>query len=241
MKIAIAQLNYHIGNFDLAFENITSEIKKAKSNLVDLIVFSELAICGYPPHDLLEQKDFIDHSIDTINRIALECDSIAAILGGPSLNTKSRGKRLFNSAYFLNNGKVEKLFHKTLLPTYDVFDEYRYFEPNDSFEILEFKGHKIAITICEDLWDKQPTNISFAKEKIYQKVPLEELSKQNPEFVINISASPFSYNQEKNREQILIRNAQKYNVPIIYANQVGAQTELIFDGASLLISKIENI
>jgi NAD+ synthase (glutamine-hydrolysing) len=236
MKIAIAQLNYHIGNFDLAFENITSEIKKAKSNLVDLIVFSELAICGYPPHDLLEQKDFIDHSIDTINRIALECDSIAAILGGPSLNTKSRGKRLFNSAYFLNNGKVEKLFHKTLLPTYDVFDEYRYFEPNDSFEILEFKGHKIAITICEDLWDKQPTNISFAKEKIYQKVPLEELSKQNPEFVINISASPFSYNQEKNREQILIRNAQKYNVPIIYANQVGAQTELIFDGASLLIS-----
>jgi len=236
MKIAVAQLNHHIGNFEQSVAKISGKIDKAKRNSVDLIVFSELAVCGYPPHDLLEQKDFIDQSVSSIKKIAEKCDTVAAIIGGPSLNTKSRGKRLFNSAYFLYQGEIKKIFNKTLLPTYDVFDEYRYFEPNDVFELLEFKGQKIAVTICEDLWDKQPTDISFAKEKIYQKVPLEELAKLNPDFIINISASPFSYNQEKNREQILIRNAKKYKLPVIYVNQVGAQTELIFDGASLLIS-----
>lgn len=236
MKIAVAQLNYHIGNYEENTSNILAAIDKAKASKVELIIFSELAICGYPPHDLLEQKDFIDHAITNLEKIASSCDDIAAIIGGPAINNRSRGKKLFNTAYFLFEGKIQQMFHKTLLPTYDVFDEYRYFEPNDSFELLNFKGKKIAITICEDLWDKQPTNVSFAKEKMYQKVPLEELSKLEPEFVINISASPFSYNQEKNREQILVRNARKYELPIIYANQVGGHTELIFDGASLLLS-----
>lgn len=241
MKIAVAQLNYHIGNFARNIEKILGEIEKAKQANAELVVFSELAICGYPPHDLLEQKDFVNEAIVAMHDLARHCVDVGVIIGGPSLNTKSRGKRLYNSAWFLYEGKVKQMFHKTLLPTYDVFDEYRYFEPNETFELLHFKGQKIAVTICEDLWDEQPSNVSFAREKMYQKVPLEELSKKQPDFVINISASPFSYNQEKNRQLILVRNAQKYALPIIYANQVGAQTELIFDGASLIIGNEGNI
>ena len=236
MNIALAQLNYHIGNFAAIEKQIVKNIEKAKSNNVDLIVFSELAVCGYPPHDLLEQKDFVEKSIETIESIAIKADSIGVIIGGISLNLNSKGKNLFNSAYFLFNGKIQKIFNKTLLPTYDIFDEYRYFEPNTEFEILEFQGKKIAITICEDLWDEQPSDVTFSKDKLYKISPLEELVKQNPDFIINISASPYSYNQCEYRRSILVNKAKKYNLPLIYVNQVGAQTELVFDGASLIIS-----
>jgi len=237
MKIAIAQLNYHIGNFDLNTSKIIDCISKSKAAGADLVVFSELSVTGYYPHDLLERKEFIEQSYRAIDRIAACCKGIAAIVGAPSINPEPRGKKLFNSAFFMYEGAVQKIANKSLLPTYDIFDEYRHFEPNKHFSVFDFCGKKLAITICEDLWDEQETQNEFGREKLYQLSPLKELSALNPDLVINLSASPFSYNQENWRKNILIKNAIKYQLPILYVNQVGAQTELVFDGGSFFLDK----
>ena len=236
MKIAIAQLNYHIGNFEKNTSKIIDYIGQAKSKGADLVVFTELSITGYYPHDLLERKEYIAQTNTALEQIASHCSGIAAIVGGPSINPEPRGKKLFNSAFFMYDCAIQHVVNKSLLPTYDIFDEYRHFEPNKSFSVFDFKGKKLAITICEDLWDEQETQNEFGREKLYQLSPLHELSLLNPDLVINISASPFSFNQENWRKNILIKNAIKYQLPIIYANQVGAQTELIFDGGSVFIN-----
>lgn len=236
MKIALAQLNYHIGNFEINTEKIISAIEKSRKDNVDLVVFSELAICGYPPKDLLERKEFVEKSIASLEKVAAYCTDIAAVVGGPSINPRPKGKNLFNSAYFISNGKIESVHNKTLLPNYDIFDEYRYFEPNTEFSLVELKGKKIAITICEDLWEKQPVDNNFAKSELYNVSPMEELSNLNPDFVVNIAASPFSYNQQDLRTNILKSTAEKYKLPILYVNQIGAHTELIFDGDSLVLN-----
>ena len=236
MKVAIAQLNYTIGDFDGNAEKIIHQINKAKLDGADLVVFSELSVTGYYPHDLLEKKEFILKAEVTVLKIAESCIGIAAIVGAPKINESELGKQLYNSAFFLADGEIKSVHNKTLLPTYDIFDEYRHFEPNSKFEIVEFKGEKIAITICEDLWDELPTANEFGKDKLYQTSPMEQLSKFNPDFVVNISASPFSYNQEGWRKNVLINKAKNYKVPIFYVNQIGAQTELIFDGGSVFIN-----
>jgi len=237
MKFAIAQLNYHIGNFQENTWKIIQHIDKARNENADLIIFSELSVCGYPPNDLLERKEFLDWTNQAIEKIVAETKGIAVIVGAPTINASQKGKKLHNSAIFINDGKIEKIVHKTLLPTYDIFDEYRHFEPNTEFEVIHFMGMKIAITICEDLWDDQPTSNSFSKSKLYITSPLDELSKLNPNLVINLAASPFSYDQEGNRKKIMQQNAKEYKLPIVYVNQVGAQTELIFDGGSMLINQ----
>lgn len=237
MKVAIAQLNYTIGDFEGNAEKMIQQILKAKSDNAELVVFSELSVTGYYPHDLLEKKEFIQKAELAVDKIASECVGIAAIVGAPRINENDRGKQLFNSAFFLADGEIKSIHNKTLLPTYDIFDEYRHFEPNKEFEIVEYKGEKIAITICEDLWDELPTSNEFGKDKLYQTSPMDELSKFNPDFVVNLSASPFSYNQEGWRKNMLISKAKSYNIPIFYVNQVGAQTELIFDGGSVFIDK----
>lgn len=237
MKIAIAQMNYHIGNFELNTSKITDCILQAKAAGAGLVVFSELSVTGYYPHDLLERKEFIDQATEALNRIAQQCNGIAAIVGGPSINPEPRGKKLFNSAFLMVGGAIRQVVSKSLLPTYDIFDEYRHFEPNRHFSVFEFGGKKLAITICEDLWDEQETQNEFGREKLYRLSPLKELSALNPDLVINLSASPFSYNQENSRKNILIKNAQNYQLPILYVNQVGAQTELIFDGGSFYLDK----
>ena len=237
MKIAIAQLNYHIGNFVQNTSKIIECIDRSKIEGAELVVFSELSVTGYYPHDLLERKEFIEQSLEALSQIASHCKGIAAIVGGPSINPEPRGKKLFNSAFFMDDGAIRHVVNKSLLPTYDIFDEYRHFEPNKNFSVFEFHGKKIAITICEDLWDEQETQNEFGREKLYQLSPIKELSALNPDLVINISASPFSYNQEDWRKNILVKNAQKYQLPILYVNQVGAQTELIFDGGSFFLNK----
>ncbi len=234
MKIALAQQNYHIGHFEKNEKLISDAIYQAKENGAEIVVFSELSICGYPPHDLLERKEFIDECIKSVEKIAKKCTDIAAIVGGPAINPNNKGKKLLNAAYFLNNGKIEQVFYKTLLPTYDVFDEYRYFEPNTSFEILNFKGKKIAITICEDIWETQPVNNPFAQSRLYPVSPMDELMKKSPDLMINIAASPFSYVQEGTRKGVVKMNAKKHNLPVIYVNQTGANTELVFDGNSMV-------
>ncbi len=226
MRIALAQLDYHIGNFEMNTKKIIDKITLAKSKKSDIIVFSELSICGYPPRDFLEFKDFIERCTQSIEEIAAHCEGIAAIVGGPSINPKREGKDLYNSAYFLADKSIKKTIHKTLLPTYDVFDEYRYFEPNTVFECIEYKDEKIALTICEDLW-----NIN--ENPLYTTCPMDELIKQEPTMMINIAASPFDYKHIEERKKALRDNAEKYQIPLFYVNHVGAQTELIFDGGSV--------
>ena len=241
MKIALAQLNFHIGNFEANRDQILKNIAKAKDQGAELVVFSELAVCGYYPNDLLERREFIDQCIGSVHQIAAHCNGIAALVGAPSINGSPNGKMLFNSAYFLKDGKVESIHSKTLLPTYDVFDEYRHFEPNREFNLIELNGLKLAVTICEDLWYNQPVFSTFGRENLYSVCPAEEYSRQNPDLIINLSASPFSYNQAKLRKDILLDNAKRFKIPIIYVNQVGAQTELIFDGGSLFIDQAGDV
>lgn len=241
MKIALSQINFHIANFEENSNSIIRDIERSKAAGADLVVFSELSVCGYPPLDLLELKDFYDKCLETVKSIASHCNGIAAIVGAPSINPNELGKNLYNSAFFLNDGKIQYIVNKSLLPTYDIFDEYRYFEPNTQFNVIEFKGYRIALTICEDLWDDQPTNNPFGKENLYTLSPMAELAKQNPHFIINIAASPFSYNKESIKKKIFIEKAVTYKLPLFYVNQVGAHTELIFDGGSMVIDSKGNI
>ncbi len=230
MKIALAQLNYHVGNFESNTKKIIEHINRAKKENAQLVVFAELAVCAYPPLDFLEFEDFDKRCIECIDLIAKECMGIAAIVGSPSKNPILEGKNLYNSAFFLAEGKIKSVVHKTLLPTYDVFDEYRYFEPNRKFECIELNGKKIALTICEDLWNVED-------DPLYIHSPMEELIKENPALIINIAASPFDYNHAKTRKAILNRNVLQYNLPVVYVNHVGAQTEIIFDGGSVAFDK----
>jgi NAD+ synthase (glutamine-hydrolysing) len=237
MKFTVAQLNYHIGNFAGNKDLICEAIRKARAEGSDLIIFSELCIPGYPPLDLLDRLDFIEKCNQTVLEIAKECRGIAAIVGSPTLNKEPEGKKLFNSALMLSEGKVIFSANKALLPTYDIFDEYRYFQPETQFSVFVFKGIRLAITICEDLWDEQPFDNEFEKSRLYTVSPMEELIKQNPDIIINIAASPFSYSKIEAKENIFISKAIKYKIPVISVNQTGANTELIFDGASVLVNK----
>jgi NAD+ synthase (glutamine-hydrolysing) len=237
MKIGLAQLNYHIGSFTDNITNIAFEIKKAQENDTDLLVFSELAICGYPPLDLLEYRKFIDDCIQSVKQIAHINTDIGVLIGAPTINPRSTGKKLHNSCCFLYNGKIQEVYHKTLLPTYDIFDEYRHFEPNTEFRLLEFKGMKIAVTICEDLWYDQPFESEFANNRLYTVNPMEKLIALRPDLVINLAASPFSYTRIKIKRSIFENIAKNFHLPCIYVNQVGGQTELIFEGGSLAINQ----
>ncbi len=227
MKIALAQLNYIIGDFNFNTRKIISTIQEAKTRGADLVVFAELCVCGYPPRDFLEFSEFIDSCESSALEIAKECTGIACIIGLPTKNPRIEGKDLFNSAYFIEDNKVKAVVNKALLPNYDVFDEYRYFEPAVEFECIDFMGYKIALTVCEDLW-----NIN--DNPMYVACPMDELISQKPDLMINIAASPFAYNHDEERVQILGDNCRKYKLPLFYVNQVGAQTEIIFDGGSLV-------
>jgi len=179
---------------------------------------------------LLEFDEFIELCEASAQKIAAACTDMACIIGIPTFNKGTEGKDLYNSAYFIENGKVKAVVNKALLPNYDIFDEYRYFEPSTIFNCIEFKGHRIALTICEDLWN----NI---ENPLYVTRPMDSLIKQKPDVMINIAASPFAVKHDDERIDILRDNATRYNLPLFYVNQVGAQTELIFDGGSLVYDK----
>jgi NAD+ synthase (glutamine-hydrolysing) len=229
MKIALAQCNFHIGNFAYNEKLIAERITQAVEAGADLVVFSELAVCGYPPYDLLEFDDFVTDCYSVMERLARRCRGVAAIVGAPFRNPESAGKTLFNGAWFLNEGEVQQVVCKALLPTYDVFDEYRYFEPSVTFNVLEYKKVRIALTICEDLWN-------IGEARMYTRSPMDELMVQNPDLMINIAASPFHHGQIPLRRAILAENALRYHLPLIYVNQTGAQTDLLFDGGSMVVN-----
>lgn len=228
MKIALAQLNYVIGDFEHNVREIITQIKLAKQQGADLVVFAELSVTGYPPRDFLEFDDFIERTYKSIDKIAAECIGIGAIVGAPSRNPGAKGKNLYNSAWLLFDGKVQAVIHKSLLPNYDVFDEYRYFEPNRTVVPVTFGDLKIALTICEDIWD-------VGDDPLYIASPMDELSMHHPDLMINIAASPFNYTQPQLRAEVMRANARRYGVPLIYVNQIGGQTELIFDGGSMAV------
>lgn len=235
MKIAIAQLNYHIGNFEGNLQKMLEATATAKEQGADIVVFGELAVTGYPPRDFLEFDDFISSAEEVVNELAKAAQDIAIVVGAPCRNPVVEGKDLYNSAYFLADGKIQQIEHKALLPTYDIFDEYRYFEPASQFNVVNYKGKKIALTVCEDIWNVGNEN------PLYTTCPLDELIGQSPDFVLNLSASPFSYSHADNRIHILKANINLYGKPMFYVNHVGAQTEIIFDGGSIVMSPDGNV
>lgn len=235
MKIALAQLNFLIGDFASNTQKIILNIEQAKREGADLVIFPELSVCGYYPYDLLERKEFLDWTKSSINEIAEACTGIAAIIGAPTVNKDQKGKELYNSALFIENGAIKATVNKTVVPSYGIFDEYKYFEANTKFNVINFKGHKLGITICEDLWGNQPK--ANSQGSLDTPSPIEELSKQKPDLIINLSASPFAYNHEVNRKDTISRKAKQYMLPIVHVNQVGAQTEVIFDGGSFFVNE----
>ena len=235
MKITVAQINYHVGNFEANVDKMLKAVKEAKVAGSDIVCFSELATCAYPPRDFLEFEDFIIRAEKSIERLAKAADDIAIVVGSPSRNLDIEGKDLYNSVYFLADKEVKFIQHKTLLPTYDIFDEYRYFEPASEWGVVEYKGKKIALTVCEDIWNIGNEN------PLYTICPMDEMIKFEPDFIINVSASPFSHIHSKERLHICVENVKRYNIPLIYINHVGAQTELIFDGGSVITSPNGNI
>lgn len=234
MKVALAQLSYIPGDIAGNSSKIIAAIRQARDGGAELAIFSELAVTGYPPLDLLLRSDTITASMAAVTDIASHCKGIAAIVGSPSPNTGVYGKSLHNSAFLLAEGKVRAVIHKTLLPTYDIFDEDRYFQPGNHFGAVSLNGHKIAVTICEDIWDEQPFG-DKGLWRLYSVSPLDEIMKEKPSLIINIAANPFSHNRIAVREEVFVRNAREFKVPLVSVNQTGGYTDLIFDGSSVLI------
>ena len=234
MKISLAQQNYHIGNFENNTAKIIEGIKQAKAEGADLVLFSELCICGYPPRDFLEFSDFINKCYTAIDKIKDHADTIGVLVGSPARNPRFEGKDLFNAAFFLYEKEVKAEIHKTLLPTYDVFDEYRYFEPAFDWSVVEFKGKKLAITVCEDIWN-------LGDNPLYRICPMDALIQQQPDLMLNLSASPFDYTHHEDRKATIKLNVLKYKLPMFYCNTVGSQTEIVFDGGSLVFDKDGNL
>lgn len=230
MRIALSQLNLHIGNFEGNLAKMLIAVETAKAEKADLICFPELAVCGYPPRDFLEFDDFIKRCQLSIAALCEVSKDIAIVVGAPTRNPVLAGKDLYNSAYFLFDGKIQAVQHKALLPTYDIFDEYRYFEPASEFKTVAFKGKKIALSICEDIWNLGNEN------PLYTICPLDEMMPEKPDFILNISASPFNYAHAKTRIHTVKANVQQYRIPMFYTNMVGGQTDVIFDGGSLVVS-----
>lgn len=234
MKIALAQQNYHIGNFAVNTNKIVHAVERAKKEGADLVVFSELCICGYPPRDFLEFNDFIEQCEAAVERIAQSCIGIAAIVGAPTRSKYDKGKRLHNAALLLAEGAISQVVQKTLLPTYDIFDENRYFEPAVEWQVLSFKGKKLAVTICEDIWN-------MGENPLYRICPMDEMISQCPDIMINLSASPFDYTHMDDRMSVVKANVLKYRIPMIYCNAVGSQTEIVFDGGSMVFDSNGNL
>lgn len=227
MKIALAQQNYHIGNFEDNTRKIIEGINRAKQAGADLVVFSELAVCGYYPGDFLEFKDFINKCYEAIDQVKQYADTIGVLIGSPARNLQKEGKDLFNAAFLLYEREIKGEIHKTLLPNYDIFDDYRFFEPAFEWKVLEFKGKKLAVTICEDIWN-------MGDNPLYRITPMEKLMPFKPDMMINLSASPYNYAQDIVRNSIIKAHTLKYKMPMLYCNAIGSQTEIIFDGGSLV-------
>lgn len=232
MKIRLEQLNPTIGDIAGNVSLIKEAMTNANDDGIDLLVLPELVVCGYPPMDLIERPAFLEAIYEANGTVSAHAQQTAVLFGTATPNNNGSGRKCFNSALLVQQGKVLAEVHKTLLPTYDVYDELRYFEPaQDSFACVEFQGRKLGITVCEDIWHN--FELSYLT---YDVNPTEELVAQGAEAIFNVSASPYSKNKPQGRQQMLQQHARKRGVPIFYANQVGGNTELVSDGDSMAIS-----
>lgn len=231
MKIALGQINPTVGDFCGNAAKILSYAREARERGADLILFPELAICGYPPRDLVEKPSFVTRNGDALARIAREAEGISIVCGLVTPARNETGKSVMNSAAWLRNGRVEFMQSKMLLPNYDIFDEDRYFAPARKQEVFSFNGAKVALTICEDAWNDK----HFWQKRLYNVDPVEELVRAGGNLVINISASPFTVQKREIRVKMLQAIASDFKVPVVMCNQVGGNDGLVFDGSSLVI------
>src|SRR5215510_3895881 len=229
MKIALLQVNPTVGDLSGNAALILDALRRAADAGADLAVTPELALVGYLPRDLLLSAGFVRKSWGVLETLARDATSLPPVLVGlPEPNTSDEGRPLYNCAALLRAGRIDQRFRKSLLPTYDVFDEDRYFEPFHGAQTLDIGGRRLGITICEDVWNDR----DFWKRRRYHHDPVEELVRAGAEAIINLSASPFTVGKHAKREKMLGSMAAKYGVPIVYVNQYGGNDDLVFDGRS---------
>ena len=233
MKIALAQINPTVGDFENNLKKILENIDHAAKQGTELVIFSELALCGYPPKDLLLKKEFVEDNKKYLDKLASNIKKDITVIIGFAEKNQGTGKPLFDSLAVIHSGKVLYTRQKSLLPTYDVFDEDRYFEHGKTISPIKLSNKNIGLTVCEDIWHD---DLTWTKPR-YHVNPVSELLKQNIDFIINSSASPYFIGKPKLREDILRNCAKKYKLPIVYVNQVGGNDELIFDGNSCVIDQ----
>ncbi len=235
MKITVAQLNPTVGDIDGNFEMLVKTLKRSVKEGADLVVFPELFLAGYPPKDLLERRDFItriETTLDRICRISTDYPETGILLGAPTQERTNAGRYTFNSAILCCAGEIKGRQHKSLLPTYDVFDETRYFDQAREIDVISFKGEKLGISICEDAWNDPEL---WPGNRMYTFDPVAGLAERGATLLINISASPFSIGKEEIRLKLIAGHAKRHELPFLYVNQVGGNDELVFDGRSLFV------
>ena len=231
MKIALAQINPTVGDVVGNVRIICDRIAQARQAQAQLVVFPELSLVGYPPRDLLLKSGLVDANLAALETIAGQTSGIAAIVGYVDRNQSSIGRPFHNALAVLENGRIIARKHKTLLPTYDVFDEARYFEPGPAAIVVEVAGRRLGLSVCEDIWNPDDVEV----RSLYPHDPIADIARQQPDAIINISASPFVAGKHDERIALLRRQTRMHNVPVIYCNQVGGNDELVFDGASMVL------
>ena len=237
MKIALCQIDPIIGNLAYNKQKILDGYKKAIEAKADLAIFPELSLVGYPPLDLVEKKEFRNAVIEAAQEIASQTENVGLLFGTITEDYDKIGTDIHNSAILCFDGKIQFVQNKTLIPNYDVFDEMRYFDSAASTSVFDFKGEKLGISICEDIWN----DADYWYRRRYHKDPIEELIKQKSSVLINISASPYSYGKRAARKEMLSVLTKKDKIPLAYVCCVGAQTDLIFDGASMCFDANGNL
>jgi len=237
MKIAACQVNTIVGNIEYNKTKIINGYKKASADGADLVIFPELALIGYPPLDLVEKKEFRRASIKAQMEIAALTDETGLLFGTITEDDDNIGTDIHNSAVLCYNGKVQFVQHKSLIPNYDVFDEMRYFDSAKTVSIHEFKGEKLGISICEDIWN----DADYWYKKRYSYDPVKDLIEKGASVILNVSASPYSFGKRESRRRMLSVLCRTEKIPLAYVCDVGAQTELIFDGASMCFDRNGNL
>ncbi len=233
MKIGLLQSNFTVGDFAQNAEKIVSAYEQAVRGGAELCISTELGLCGYPPRDLLNRKDFIQSHDAALQRVAKRVGRIPLFIGGIAPTHKKAGRPLFNAAFLLEKGKSRLIAQKRLLPTYDVFDEDRYFEPGVGSQPVRVGGIKVGVTICEDIWNDE----DLWPERRYRTDPVRELAKKGIDLLINLSASPWHIGKEKVRYRLLAEVAKREKIPVVQVNQVGGNDELVFDGQSMVVGR----
>ena len=230
MKIGIAQINAVVGDFPGNAKRILAAYRECLEKGADLVITPEMSLVGYPPRDLVFKSQFVPKCLQALDYLADESKQVPLLVGYVDFHSGSIGKPYCNAAAWLENGEVRQRFFKTLLPTYDVFDERRYFEPAESSEPFIWKGKRIGVTVCEDIWTEE-----YLQRPFYDRDPIDELCDKGVDLILNLSASPFHLGKPENRRAMLSKVAQKAGAPVVYCNSIGGNDQLVFDGHSMLM------